>query len=320
MAESRAKDRLFRGYGPLIGFAAAFLAVAVLVPSQQREVRVEAANSGDDSSLTAEDAEVAGATETVPGEDVALGADAAAGEAGGSRRGRFRSRWTGSCRRKGVEHRTGEGGGLRCGTGAGRPVLTAVRAVLREQRRSDQPWCHRRQGDRVGPCRQLRQRHARRRVPRRQRQDPQREPQVITKTVDGLVEYFNKRFQFYGRKLEVVKWDGKGDVLKETDRRRPGGRSGRRPEGGPGDQGVRRRLRRVACLRRRAGVEAGHQHGGAVHLPGVDEPAPAVLLEPVHRLLHRRSRAWRSYYATKMAGPAGRPRRRRPQGQAAPGR
>ena len=62
MAESRAKDRLFRGYGPLIGFAAAFLAVAVLVPSQQREVRVEAANSGDDSSLTAEDAEVAGAT------------------------------------------------------------------------------------------------------------------------------------------------------------------------------------------------------------------------------------------------------------------
>ncbi|RUP36148.1 MAG: hypothetical protein EKK60_15705 [Gordonia sp. (in: high G+C Gram-positive bacteria)] len=45
---------------------------------------------------------------------------------------------------------------------------------------------------------------------------PNESPQVITKTVDGLVEYFNKRFQFYGRKLEVVKWDGKGDVLKET--------------------------------------------------------------------------------------------------------
>ena len=41
----RSRDRLFRGYGPLVGFAAVFLAVAVLVPSQQREVRVEAAAS-----------------------------------------------------------------------------------------------------------------------------------------------------------------------------------------------------------------------------------------------------------------------------------
>jgi hypothetical protein len=45
---------------------------------------------------------------------------------------------------------------------------------------------------------------------------PNESPAVITKTVSGLVEYFNKRFQFYGRKLEVVQWDGKGDVLKET--------------------------------------------------------------------------------------------------------
>ena len=36
------RDRLFRGYGPLVGFMAVFLAIAVLVPSQQREVRVEA--------------------------------------------------------------------------------------------------------------------------------------------------------------------------------------------------------------------------------------------------------------------------------------
>jgi hypothetical protein len=45
---------------------------------------------------------------------------------------------------------------------------------------------------------------------------PNESPAVITKTVSGLVEYFNKRFQFYGRKLEVVQWEGKGDVLKET--------------------------------------------------------------------------------------------------------
>ena len=29
-----ARDRLFRGYGPLIGLTAMFLAIAVLVPSQ----------------------------------------------------------------------------------------------------------------------------------------------------------------------------------------------------------------------------------------------------------------------------------------------
>nr|HNH97002.1 hypothetical protein [Microthrixaceae bacterium] len=56
-----ARDRLFRGYGPLIGFAAIFLAVAVLVPSQQREVRVEAAGgSGSGSELSSDDASVAG--------------------------------------------------------------------------------------------------------------------------------------------------------------------------------------------------------------------------------------------------------------------
>ena len=51
----RSRDRLFRGYGPLVGFAAVFLAVAVLVPSQQREVRVAAgASNGKASSLSTE--------------------------------------------------------------------------------------------------------------------------------------------------------------------------------------------------------------------------------------------------------------------------
>ena len=51
---SPVRDRLFRGYGPLVGFTAVFLAVAVLVPSQQREVRVEAM---DESSAFAGDGE-----------------------------------------------------------------------------------------------------------------------------------------------------------------------------------------------------------------------------------------------------------------------
>ena len=42
---SSVRDRLFRGYGPLIGFAAAFLVIALAVPSQQREVRIESGAS-----------------------------------------------------------------------------------------------------------------------------------------------------------------------------------------------------------------------------------------------------------------------------------
>ena len=35
---SGSRDRLFRGYGPLISFTALFLAVAVMVPSQSQTV------------------------------------------------------------------------------------------------------------------------------------------------------------------------------------------------------------------------------------------------------------------------------------------
>ncbi|MGH9041869.1 MAG: ABC transporter substrate-binding protein, partial [Acidimicrobiia bacterium] len=37
----------------------------------------------------------------------------------------------------------------------------------------------------------------------------------IKNTVAGLAEYFNSRFQFYGRKIEPVFFDGKGDILAE---------------------------------------------------------------------------------------------------------
>ena len=37
----------------------------------------------------------------------------------------------------------------------------------------------------------------------------------VDRTIKGLVEYFNKRFQFYGRKLDLVVYDGKGDPLSE---------------------------------------------------------------------------------------------------------
>ncbi len=212
-----ARDRLFRGYGPLIGFAAIFLAVAVLVPSPPREVRVEATGgSGSGSELSSDDASVAGATETVPGSDAALGttdaslggtaggAGGGAGGAGGanakggSNSGPAKVAGCGAAQIPGdpysppcVQFSGGNGGATSRGVTADK-IVVSVRV-----------------GSFANGMLDALSKVANAKI-------PNESPQVITKTVDGLVEYFNKRFQFYGRKLEVVKWDGKGDVLKET--------------------------------------------------------------------------------------------------------
>lgn len=44
---------------------------------------------------------------------------------------------------------------------------------------------------------------------------PASSPDDIQRTVDGLVDYFNKNFQFYGRKIKLVPYDAKGTVLGE---------------------------------------------------------------------------------------------------------
>ncbi|MBI2705796.1 MAG: hypothetical protein HYX32_10980 [Actinobacteria bacterium] len=40
-------------------------------------------------------------------------------------------------------------------------------------------------------------------------------PQDIQRTMEGLVEYFNKNFQFYGRAIKLVPFDAKGTVIGE---------------------------------------------------------------------------------------------------------
>jgi hypothetical protein len=40
-------------------------------------------------------------------------------------------------------------------------------------------------------------------------------PQDIERTLDGLVDYFNKRFQFYGRKITLDYFDGQGSPANE---------------------------------------------------------------------------------------------------------
>src|SRR5690606_28940434 len=40
-------------------------------------------------------------------------------------------------------------------------------------------------------------------------------PDAVVRTVQALADYFNQRFQFYGRKIELVTYNGKGSNTNE---------------------------------------------------------------------------------------------------------
>jgi hypothetical protein len=221
---SDGRDRLFRGYGPLIGFTAVFLAIAVLVPSQQREIRVEPVGDGDLTALEADaegaadelasdDTEVAGATVDAAGaeagiadtDDPAAAAAAAAAAAGGAAGGGGAS---GPAKVAGCADRPlqipGDPYSPPCMTfsggngGATSPGVTpdTVRVAVRIGSFSNGML------DALSKVAKA--------------QIPDESPEVIARTIAGLTEYFNRTYQMYGRKLEVVVYDGKGDVLKEA--------------------------------------------------------------------------------------------------------
>ena len=210
------KDRLFRGYGPLVGFAAVFLAIAVLVPSQQREVRVEsiddsssASGAGANGATSGADTLVAGTTELSEADKAAAASRAASGAAGSTNR------------------RAGTGG-----EGAAGPTTVDLCADRTLQVPGDpySPPCISFSGGNGGDTSAGVTGDTIRVSVRMQgfsngildalskvanAKIPTESPDVIARTITGLVEYFNANFQMYGRRIEMTLYDGKGDVLKE---------------------------------------------------------------------------------------------------------
>jgi hypothetical protein len=311
LTEARPQDRLFRGYGPLVAFAILFLAITIAVPSKQREVRVEPAGASaagraagaDDAGA---DAEVAGEVLEDPlatGDDAAIGADGGAGSgaAGGA---------AGAGRSGG-----GGGGGGGPGSSSGPPQVAGCGDA---QVPGDpySPPCVRFTGSNGGATSRgvtateitvavriggfsngildAVSKVAGAKI-------PDEDPAVVTRTLEGLVEHFNKRFQFYGRKLRLVVYDGKGDILKETT--------------GGGQEGAAADALKVAQeIQAFADVSAvSPVYADALSARGVvNVGVPFVSRE---WLSQRRPFAWSqftdcstvvesvsSYYATKMAG------------------
>jgi len=327
------RDRLFRGYGPLIGFTAVFLAIVLLVPSQVPE-----GDGGEDA-----DADVTSLTDLLEGDDEGLDAEvldetlidpetgllidpetgelidpetgqriARGGSGGGSGGG-------GGGRQGGGQQGGGGGGGG--GQAAGAPQVAGCGDA---QVPGDpySPPCVQFSGSNGGATHRgvtpteivvavridgfadglvdaiSTQAGAGAKLPRDT-------PEKIQRTIEGLGEYFNRRFQFYGRKLKLVLYNGKGDPLQEI--------LGRGQEGAQADA-----LRVAEEFKAFADVSAvTPEYASTLSSRGVvNIGAPYVSR---NWLTSRRPYAWTpwtdcstvvesvaSYYAIKMAGkPAG---------------
>ena len=229
------QDRLFRGYGPLIGFTAVFLAVVLLVPSKAPD-SVEA-STGDAKSITdmigAEGEAEADTTTDDTTLETTTSIDATAGatgtgtgtKPGGGSTGKGTTSASSTKANPGglnappadpkapaqvagcagaqvpndpysppcVQWSGGNGGDTTRGVSAGE-IVVSVRIDGFANGLVDAVSAN------VGAGKNL----------------PKETPERIQRTLDGLVDYFNKRFQFYGRKIKLVVYDGKGDVLQET--------------------------------------------------------------------------------------------------------
>jgi hypothetical protein len=206
---SGARDRLFRGYGPLIGFTALFLAIAVLVPSQQREVRIEptdeAAFTYAEEDIDAEDTAGAQVADAADAQGEVVAADptvTTSAPVAAPADGPADAVTTGPCADRPLQVPgdpysppciafSGDNGGATSRGVTAETITVAVRA----------------QGFDNGLLDAL-SKVAKAKI-------PSESPEVIARTVEGLVEYFNRAYQFYGRRLDVALYNGKGDVLKE---------------------------------------------------------------------------------------------------------
>lgn len=233
-----------RGYGPLFGFAILFMLMAALVPTVGTEIRTVTVSGPGGAGLPADgvtsgDGSPAGSDAAAP--DGADGTGAAAGDttatSGPLARGNSAAGRPGG-RAAGGSGATGGSAGATGGgaTGAGGKQAAAAPRVGGCANRKAQvpndpysPPCIAFTGDNGGATY--------RGVTATEITIAARlaglpdfsaapsdsgpaasfsiKPEEIKRTLEGLAEYFNSRFQFYGRKLKMVFFDGKGNFNTE---------------------------------------------------------------------------------------------------------
>lgn len=234
--EPKVSSRLFRGYGPLVGFILTMVIIANFLPTQRRPVEVRSDTGVEDTSAfeyaegdgtageevptdVASETTVAGdptATATDPG-----AAPGATGPAGG----------TGGTAKPGTKRPSGAPGKASSDAAAGRVPCTDRPTQVPADPYS--PNCYQwtkgaDNGGATSPGVTATSIKVAVRIDTfldglnnalskaAGAKELAETPEVVKRTFTGLVEYFNSKYEFYGRKIELIMFGGKGDVLQEA--------------------------------------------------------------------------------------------------------
>jgi hypothetical protein len=195
MTPSSPATRLLRGYGPLLAFVLVFLLIALLVPTSDRPVvtRTVGASAGAGGVL---------GSETGAGTESASGAGGGSGTPGGARvvKGALPPGVKSACPDR-TKQVPGDGYSPPCisfsgsNGGATSKGVTGDSIIISARITNDPGF-----------------QQALAQVAGAQITDT---PDDVKRTVLGLADYFNKHFQFYGRKIQIKFFDGKGSSTTE---------------------------------------------------------------------------------------------------------
>ncbi len=229
MTAPRPSHRLLRGYGPLAAFVAVFVAISLFVPTVRTEIRTEPAAAGSNGALDIDgdgvpddDAVVEGATEEAATEGAAAGDGGASGTSGGSSGGSRSGRSGGGA---------ASGGGGSGGAASGPPgIKPCPNRAKQDPSDPYSPPCLTFSGDNGGATSKGVTADSITIAVRIQAFDngvldalsriaganiPNESRQKIANTVTALVDYLNRVYQFYGRKLVLKLYTGQGEVERE---------------------------------------------------------------------------------------------------------
>lgn len=204
-----APRRLFGGYGPLLALAIAFVLVVSLVPTIAREQTV-VAGGGTGLPVDGTSTDLGGTGTAVPGAPVVPGTPSTPGtvntQATGT--GKPASVTGGACADRPqqvpgdpysppcIAWAAGKDNGGATYRGVTKDKIRIGFRIPVEDIKDFQSTI----GDLAGE---------------KANQIPQSTQADFERTIQNLVTYFERNFQFYGRKIELVQWKGKGSVFNE---------------------------------------------------------------------------------------------------------
>src|SRR5581483_4238455 len=201
MSNGTASSRLLRGYGPLVAFVVVFLLIAILVPTADRPVvtrDVASGATGDNGGVLGEQQQ---SGDVASGGGSATGGGGATASGGGTvKKGALPPGVKGSCpdRTKQVPNDpysppcisfSGSNGGATTKGVTGDSIVISARIT-------NDPGFQQALAQVAGA----------------QISDT---PDDVKRTLLALADYFNKYFQFYGRKIQIKFFDGKGSSTTE---------------------------------------------------------------------------------------------------------